>query len=46
MIIDHTAQMIYGHADSKDFNSWLRTLAYIRRLPQTWPTRWSSKDGT
>jgi len=42
-IVDVVAREIYGRAEHHQINSWLRTLAQIRQLPQGWPTRWPSR---
>ena len=39
-MIDITTHEIYGNAPRDQINSWLRTLAEIRRSPEHWPTRW------
>lgn len=41
-ILDFAARDIYAYTDRDDMNSWLRTLAAIRGLPQRWPTRYGS----
>jgi hypothetical protein len=43
-VIDDTTQVIYYLAMRPTINSWLRTLAAIRRAPQTWPTRWANPE--
>lgn len=46
MVIDITTHEIYDHAPRDHINSWLRTLAAIRRSPERWPTRWPPDRGS